>query len=183
MVGGFSWIMVPSSVEVVVMIEVNFSSLKDTKVSEYAARFLSGGVCTVLAGLVAQRYGAGIGGLFLAFPAIFPAGASLIESHEKRRKARIGSDGRNRGRLAASIDSAGTSLGCIGLLGFALVLWKGLLHHNAFLIIGLATIVWGVLAWISLDAPPSPASQDLDGVTSNTAQAEPLRGTRLSVDR
>ncbi|HEY2467332.1 MAG TPA: DUF3147 family protein [Terracidiphilus sp.] len=130
------------------MIGVNLSSLKETKTSEYAVRFLFGGVCTVLAGLIAKRFGPIVGGLFLAFPAIFPASASLIESHEKRRKARIGADGVNRGRLAASIDSAGASLGCIGLLGFAFLLWKGLPNHEPFVIINLAVITWGLLAWI-----------------------------------
>ena len=129
-------------------IHFNLAGLKDTKASEYALRFLLGGACTAIAGLIAQRYGAGIGGLFLAYPAIFPAGATLIESHEKRRKARIGADGRNRGRLAASIDAAGASLGSIGLLGFAFVVWKGLFDHNALVIVGLATIVWGLLAGI-----------------------------------
>ncbi len=130
------------------MIEVKFSSLRETRVSEYAVRFLFGGACTVAAGLIANRFGPAVGGLFLAFPAIFPAGASLIESHEKRRKAEIGADGTNRGRLAASIDSAGASLGCIGLLGFAFLLWKGLPNHEPYVIISLAAAVWGLLAWI-----------------------------------
>ena len=34
----------------------------------------------------AKRYGPGVAGLFLAFPAIFPAGATLIEKHEKEKK-------------------------------------------------------------------------------------------------
>ena len=105
-------------------IEVNLSALKETKPHEYAVRFLFGGLCTVLAGSIAKRFGPGVGGLFLAFPAIFPAGTSLIESHEKQRKAQIHADGTNRGRVAASLDSAGASLGCVGLLGFAFVLWK-----------------------------------------------------------
>jgi hypothetical protein len=112
-------------------IEVNLSSLKDTKPHEYVVRFLFGGLATVVAGLIAKRFGPGVGGLFLAFPAIFPASATLIESHEKKRKARIGSDGRNRGRIAASLDSQGASLGCIGLMAFAFVLWRWLNHHNA----------------------------------------------------
>jgi hypothetical protein len=77
-------------------------------------------------------FGPGVGGLFLAFPAIFPASASLIESHEIKRKAKVGSDGRNRGRLAASLDSQGASLGCIGLMGFAFVLWAWLNSHKCF---------------------------------------------------
>jgi hypothetical protein len=128
-------------------IEVNLSSLKETKPHEYAIRFLFGGLCTVAAGLIAKRFGPGIGGLFLAFPAIFPAGATLIESHEKRRKAKIHADGRNRGRLAASLDSAGASLGCIGLIGFALVLWKGLDNHNTLVVISVAGMVWLLLSY------------------------------------
>ncbi len=124
------------------MIEVNFSSLKETKPSEYIVRFIFGGACTVVAGLVAKRYGPTVGGLFLAFPAIFPAGASLIESHEKRRKAEFGFDGTIRGRAAAGVDSAGASIGCLGLIVFALILWKGIPAHNAYGIISGATFVW-----------------------------------------
>lgn len=127
-------------------IDVNLSSLKETKAHEYLLRFLFGGTCTVLAGLIAKRYGPGIGGLFLAFPAIFPASASLIEDHEKKRKAEIGSDGRRRGRMAASLDSAGASLGCIGLIAFATVLWKELTSHNAYLVISAGVVVWGLVS-------------------------------------
>jgi hypothetical protein len=107
------------------MIQIKLSSLRDTKVHEYATRFLFGGLCTALAGLIAKRYGPEIGGLFLAFPAIFPAGLTLIAKHERKQKAEIGKDGTNRGRLAASIDAKGASLGCVGLLGFAFVVWMG----------------------------------------------------------
>jgi Protein of unknown function (DUF3147) len=101
------------------------SALKEMKPHEYAVRFLFGGTCTVLAGLIAKHFGPAIGGLFLAFPAIFQAGASLIESNEKRRKAKIGCDGASRGRLAASLDSAGAALGCVGLCMFALIfVWE-----------------------------------------------------------
>src|ERR1700733_4546888 len=98
------------------MIKVDLLSLKETKPHEYAMRFVFGGICTVLAGLIAKRFGPVIGGLFLAFPAIFPAGASLIEDHEKKRKAEYGFDGTIRSRMAASEDAAGASLGCIGLM-------------------------------------------------------------------
>jgi hypothetical protein len=80
------------------MLKVDLSSLRETKPHEYAMRFVFGGVCTVLAGLIAKRFGPTIGGLFLAFPAIFPAGASLIEDHEKKRKAEHGYDGTVRGQ-------------------------------------------------------------------------------------
>jgi hypothetical protein len=69
----------------------------------------------------------------------------LIESHEKQRKAQIHSDGTNRGRVAASFDSAGASLGSLGLFGFAFVLWKGLDTHSAAL-----TVSSGGITWLSL---------------------------------
>ena len=124
------------------MIKMDFSSLRETQPHEYVIRFLFGGICTVLAGLIAKRYGPGLGGLFLAFPAIFPAGASLIEDHEKERKAQHGFNGTIRGRLAASIDSFGASLGCIGLAMFALTLRVALPHHLALHTLLAASIVW-----------------------------------------
>jgi hypothetical protein len=128
------------------MLKVDLSSLRGTRPHEYAMRFVFGGVCTVLAGLIAKRFGPAIGGLFLAFPAIFPAGASLIEDHEKKRKAEHGYDGTVRSRLAASVDAAGASLGCIGLMAFAIILWRGIPGHNAYWVISLATFVWMVLS-------------------------------------
>jgi hypothetical protein len=124
------------------MIRMNFASLKETRSHEYAVRFLFGGICTVVAGVIAKRYGPGLGGLFLAFPAIFPASASLIEGHEKKRKAQHGFDGTKRGRLAASIDAVGASLGCLGLMAFAFTLWIGLPQHNALCALIVATAVW-----------------------------------------
>jgi hypothetical protein len=79
---------------------------------------------------------------FLAFPAIFPAGASLIEDHEKKRKAEQGYNGTVRGRMAASVDAAGASLGCIGLMAFAIILWRWIPGRNAYWVISLATLVW-----------------------------------------
>jgi Protein of unknown function (DUF3147) len=127
-------------------IEIKLDKLKEIKPLEMAERFLFGGVCTVLAALIARKFGPGIGGLFLAFPAIFPATASLIEKHEKEDKAEIGRDGTERGRLAASIDAAGTALGCIGLAGFALVMWRELPLQRANTVLAEALLAWTVLA-------------------------------------
>lgn len=124
------------------MIEVELSALKGTRPHEYLVRFLFGGAATALAGLIAQRFGPGVGGLFLAFPAIYPATVTLIEKHEKERKAKIGHDGTSRGRMAASVDSAGAALGCIGLGGFAIVLWRLLPDHNPWFVMIAAMIVW-----------------------------------------
>ena len=129
------------------MVKIDPSSLKETRPHEYVIRFIFGGVCTALAGLIAKKFGPGVGGLFLAFPAIFPASASLIESHEKKRKAEIGFDGTIRGRLAASIDSAGAALGCIGLMGFAVELWWNLPNHSAYVAIGAASVTWALVSF------------------------------------
>jgi hypothetical protein len=128
------------------MVSAQFSSLRDIKPHEYAVRFLFGGLCTVAAGLIAKRFGPAIGGLFLAFPAIFPAGASLLESHEKRKMAKAGLDGTNQAREAASVDSAGASIGSIGLVAFAGILWLELPSHNAYFVISLATTTWLIVS-------------------------------------
>jgi hypothetical protein len=67
-------------------IRPDLSALGKTKWYEYALRFAFGGAITVAAGLIANKWGPGVGGLFLAFPAIFPASATLVEKHEKTKK-------------------------------------------------------------------------------------------------
>jgi Protein of unknown function (DUF3147) len=128
------------------VISFHLAALKQTKLHQYGIRFLIGGLCTVAAGLIGMHFGPALGGLFLAFPAIFPAGASLIESHEKENKRRIGANGALRGRLAASIDSAGAALGCVGLIGFAVTSWWLLKTQRATIAILMATLVWLVIA-------------------------------------
>jgi hypothetical protein len=129
-------------------VEFNLGSLRETQGHEYIVRFVFGGLCTVIAGLIAKRFGPGVGGLFLAFPAIFPASATMIESHEKRRKAEIGADGTERGRLAASIDASGAVLGCVGLALFAMIVWKTLPHGNAYGVIATAVLGWAALSYL-----------------------------------
>lgn len=124
------------------MIQARISAIKGIRPHEWAVRFLFGGLCCVAAGLVAQHFGARAGGLFLAFPAIFPAGASLVASHEVRHKARAGCDGTMRGRVVASIDAMGAAIGCLGLAGFAAVCWLGLPAMRSWLVFALATIAW-----------------------------------------
>src|ERR1017187_3335955 len=82
-------------------IGLDVSSMQHFRWRDYAVRFVFGGIVTALAGLIARRYGPGVAGLFLAFPAIFPAGAILIEKQEREKKRRAGLDGTSRGRAAA----------------------------------------------------------------------------------
>ena len=105
------------------IVKARFSALADTKWYEYALRFGLGGLATVVTGLIARKFGPVTGGLFLAFPAIFCASATLIEKHERERKQKAGLCGERRGEEAAALDSAGAALGSFGLLAFAVIIW------------------------------------------------------------
>ena len=133
-------------------ISIDLSGLKRTKWYEFAIRFLAGALITALVGVIAKNFGPGVGGLFLAFPSIFPAAASLIESHEKKKKGRVGLDGETRGRQATALDAAGAALGSIGLIAFAIIVWQGLPGHNSALVLASATLAWlavsGLLWWL-----------------------------------
>ena len=101
------------------------------------------------AGVIAARFGPVVGGLFLAFPAIFPASATLIEKHVRRRKEKAGLSGVRRGREAAALDAAGAALGSLGLAAFAVVIWL-LIERSPALALVLVTAAWltvAVLAW------------------------------------
>jgi hypothetical protein len=131
-------------------IKVDLSVLGQTKWYEYAVRFLFGGLITAVAGIIAKKFGPGIGGLFLAFPAIFPASATLIEKHEKQKKEREGLRGTQRGREASSIDAAGSAMGSIGLLVFALLVWQLVPRHGTWMVLMASTAAWltvSVLIW------------------------------------
>ncbi len=133
-------------------ISAKASALAETAWYEYAVRFFFGGLITALAGIIAKKYGAGIGGLFLAFPAIFPASATLIEKHERKRKAEKGLNGTCRARHAVGADAAGAAMGCAGLISFAVIVWQEMPDLPAALAIAVATIAWGLtsaLIWIA----------------------------------
>jgi hypothetical protein len=125
------------------------SSLREGRWYEYLIRFALGGAATVFTGLVSSRYGASIGGLFLALPAIFCASATLIEKHEIRRKREASFSGERRGQEAAALDAAGAALGAVGMLGFAIV-FSLIVKSSivaAFIGASLAWLVVSVAAW------------------------------------
>lgn len=124
------------------MVQARLAAIKGIKPREWAVRFVFGGATCVLAGLIANRWGAAIGGLFLAFPAIFPAGASLVEAHEQMHKARASFDGTQRGRVVAGIDAAGATLGCFGLAAFAVVCWLCLPYLPTAAVFAMASAAW-----------------------------------------
>ena len=128
-------------------VSANFGTLKKIQPHEYVVRFLLGGAVTVAAGVIAKIYGPVLGGLFLAFPAIFPASATLVEKHEHEKKVRAGiTKGTQRGREAAALDAAGAAAGSIGLAVFALVIWRLLPMWSAWSAFVCALASWTVVA-------------------------------------
>lgn len=131
------------------IVKLSVSAFKEGHWYEYLIRFMLGGAATVFTGLISSAFGAAVGGLFLALPAIFCASATLIEKHEEQRKHRAGLRGHRRGQEAAALDAAGAALGSIGLLGFALV-FSLLVKRQAPIAFIAALIAWcmiSIAAW------------------------------------
>ncbi len=125
---------------------IDFSGLKQAHWTQFALRFVLGGAVTACTGLLAQHFGPVLGGLFLAFPAIFPATATLIERQETEKKRRGGFDCRVRGRKAAALDAAGAVLGGWGLISFAWIAWVLLPTRSAGWALGVSGLVWLAVA-------------------------------------
>ena len=98
-------------------------------------RFVFGGAISVVAAIPTERFGPAFGELFLAFPAIFPASATLMEKHELQKKAQTGITATLRGRKSAALDAFGAALGCVGLAGFAVIVWKFLPRHGTGIVV------------------------------------------------
>lgn len=133
------------------IVRMDRSSLKQTTWSEYALRFAFGGLITAAAGLIGREWGPVVAGLFLAFPAIFPASATIAEKHEREKKQRKGLHGSQRGIEAAADDAMGAALGSLGLLVFAIISWVFLPRYSAFVVLPLATLAWlatATLLWM-----------------------------------
>jgi hypothetical protein len=129
---------------------LDFSTVKQTRWHEFAVRFLLGGLITAATGIIGKKYGASVGGLFLAFPAIFPASATLLDKHEKEKKQRAGLNGRGRARQLVSLDAAGTAMGSVGLFVFGLLVAELVRQHRPWIVIAAATVTWmavSVLIW------------------------------------
>lgn len=126
-------------------VHFDLSALRKTQPHEYALRFAFGGLMTAIAGILAKHYGPVFGGLFLAFPAIFPASATLVEKHVAEAKARSGIHRTERGREAAALDARGTFMGSMALIGFAWMAWKLLPAWN-----GAAVLILAVFTWLAL---------------------------------
>src|SRR5258708_10992321 len=102
------------------VVRVKWAALKQSRWYEYALRFVLGGLATALAGGVARFFGPEAGGLFLAFPAIPCACATLIDRHERERKQKLALSAYPRATDAAALDAAGAELRSLGLAALGL---------------------------------------------------------------
>ncbi len=123
------------------IVSMKVSALRQSRWYEHVLRFGLGGLVTLLAGIIADIWGPAIGGLFLAFPAIFYASSTMIEKHERQRKHRHNLNGERRGTDAAALDARGAALGSVGLMSFALVVWW-LAPRFGLLTLAVAAVVW-----------------------------------------
>ncbi len=124
------------------VIRTDVSALRRTKWYEYGIRFVVGGLITATAGAVSSTWGPVVGGLFLAFPAIFPAAATLIATHEREKKQAKGLRGQRRGTVAAAVESEGAVMGSVGLAVFALLCWQILPRYSPVVVLLAATLAW-----------------------------------------
>jgi len=132
-------------------IKIDPTVLKETRWQQILVRFCIGGLITAATGIIAKRFGPAIGGLFLAFPAIFPASATLIEQHEEEERSDAGVQGIRQARHAVAVDAAGASMGSIGLLFFALFVTEFIGKFSSWLVMLGATVLWAaisVLLWL-----------------------------------
>ena len=135
-----------SLVLVPALIGIELSSLRGTKPHEYLLRFLLGGLMTMAAGMIGDRFGPVVGGLFMAFPAIFPAAATMLEKHERIKKEQAGVAPGKRGRMVAGVDAGGATLGTVGLAFFALIIWKILPLSATWFALMIALLAWTVVS-------------------------------------
>src|SRR5437016_6724706 len=123
------------------IIKAEPARLRRTEWWEGVLRFAFGGIVTVLTGLIAKEFGAVVGGLFLAFPGIFPAGITLVERHERSK---------GRGRKVSAVVAAGAVAGSIGLAAFGALAWCALPRLAEWQALLAAMIAWlavSLLAW------------------------------------
>jgi hypothetical protein len=131
------------------IVVMKLSALKEGRWYEHGMRVGLGGLTTLAAGLIGDFWGPAVGGLFLAFPAILCASATLVETHERREKCERGLAGHRRGTDAAALEAAGATLGSLGLATFALAVWL-LAPTLGIASVGIGSIIWllvAVMCW------------------------------------
>lgn len=124
--------------------------LQQLKASHLILRFFFGGVACVLAGLVDNRYGPLLSGLFFAFPAMVPASLSIALKNQTPRDA-----------LEITF---GASAGAVGLAGAGFFLWRFGSDLPRVSALGAAVLIWlatAMLTWkLVFSGGPSDNSEN-----------------------
>lgn len=102
--------------------------LREVRWRDFAIRFAFGAAVSLVAGLVAVLFGARAGGVWLAFPAILPAGLTLIE--------------RKEGRHQADRDIRGAVLGAVGMIAFGVAVYVLVPLVGGLVAVLVALVVW-----------------------------------------
>jgi uncharacterized protein DUF3147 len=128
---------------------LDLKGVRSVHLWEYVARFAFGGAVSVVTTLVARAYGPLVGGLFLAFPSIFPASITLVKRHD--------------GRAKALDDARGARIGGGGMIAFALVVWAGSERYSPLLVLASGLATWALVSvglWIlRYGREPQPADR------------------------
>lgn len=103
-------------------------NIKETTARELGIRFAAGALTSVAAGAVTLVFGARVGGILLAFPAIMAASLTLIEQEEDAAEARE--------------DARGAIVGASALTLFAAVAALIFGHLAGGAVLALATVAW-----------------------------------------
>jgi Protein of unknown function (DUF3147) len=106
--------------------------IAQTRPRELFYRFAAGALTSVISGAATLAFGARVGGILLAFPAILAASLTLIEEQEDSVDARE--------------DARGAIIGACGLAVFAVVATLALGRMPGALALGLAGLAWAATA-------------------------------------
>lgn len=112
----------------------DFGAIRRHTLGDYLTRFAFGAGISAAAGIVSAMFGAKIGGVLLAFPAIMPASLTLIEKEDGRRKA--------------AINAYAAILGSVALIAFAIAVSWAFRHINGAGALLLAAAAWLVVAGV-----------------------------------
>lgn len=164
-------------------VTINIGALGRSRWYEYLLRFVFGCLVTALTGIIAKRWGPEVGGLFLAFPAIFPATATLLEKHEGQKKERARKQGVFRARTIAGVDAAGAAMGSIGLVAFALIVWCWISVYPVGFVLGIATVAWLITAGLTWRARKTVWRGLREKCFTSARQAEAIRVPQESSEK
>jgi hypothetical protein len=116
----------------------DFAEVRAAPARQYVLRFVFGGLISVATGLIANAWGAVIGGLFLAFPAVLPASLAFVSEED--------------GRRCAAEDASGSRIGAAALVAFALCVSETAGAWPPIAVLATATSIWLAITWIAWNA-------------------------------